>query len=120
MADLQPWAIIILVLLGCALLSVTVAGLGRLYLGDQSVEVDSRPSDIQAGYMREVRERNQMSILHKVQHGRANIQRSYTNYTDYSSATNACKFVFFLDSPRYNSPSFNQRSKEPPAGGTDA
>jgi hypothetical protein len=102
MADLQPWAIIILVLLGCALLSVTVAGLGRLYLGDQSVEIDSRPSDIQAGYMREVRERNQMSILHKVQHGRADIQRSYTNYTDYSSATNACKFVCFLDNPRYN------------------
>jgi arylamine N-acetyltransferase len=95
MADLEPWAIIILVLLGCALLSVTVAGLGRLYLGDQSSTVDSRPSDIQAGYMREVRERNQMNIMHKVQRG-PKAQRFYTNYTDYSSATNACKFVSSL------------------------
>jgi hypothetical protein len=103
MADLQPWAIIILVLLGCALLAVTIAGLGRLYLGDGNVTVESRPSDIQAGYMREVRERNQMDILHKVQRGRGgNMQRSYTNYTDYSSAAGACELSFLSTAKEYD------------------
>lgn len=91
MAQMQPWLIILLVLLGCALLAVTIAGLGRMYFGDTSVTVDSRPSDIQASYMREVRERNQLAILHKIPRGQANMQRAYTNYTDYSSVDGACK-----------------------------
>jgi hypothetical protein len=104
MADFQPWAIIIFVLLGCALLSVTVAGLGRMYMGDTSDTIESRPSDIQAGYMREVRERNQMDILHKAQRGRSNMnmQRSYTNYTDYSSATGACECLSLTTGVTYN------------------
>lgn len=93
MAQMQPWLIILLVLLGCALLAVTIAGLGRMYFGDTSVTVDSRPSDVQASYMREVRERNQLAILHKVPRGQANMQRSYTNYTDYSSADGACESI---------------------------
>jgi hypothetical protein len=97
MAAFQPWAIIIFVLLGCALLSVIVAGLGKMYMGDTSATVESRPGDVQAGYMREVRERNQMDIMHKAQRGRPkmNMQRSDTNYTDYSSATEACEFYSF-------------------------
>ncbi|CAC9890259.1 unnamed protein product [Aureobasidium pullulans] len=90
MGQLQPWLIIILVLLGCALAVVTIAGVGRMYLGDTSAKLDGRPSDVQASYMREVRERNQMSILHKVP--RINMQQSYTQYTDYSSAAGACKW----------------------------
>lgn len=96
MAQMQPWLIIILVLLGCALFAVTIAGLGRLYIGDTSVTVESRPSDVQASYMREVRERNQSAILHKIKipRGQMKMQRSYTNYTDYSSADGACKSRF--------------------------
>ncbi|KEQ70673.1 hypothetical protein M436DRAFT_52976 [Aureobasidium namibiae CBS 147.97] len=100
MADLQPWAIIILVLLGCGLLVVTIAGLGRMYLGDTSATVECRPSDTQASYMREVRERNQTDILRKMQRGPVNMQRSqpsYTNYTDYSSAAGVCRFFLLLD-----------------------
>jgi hypothetical protein len=98
MSDFSPFVIIIFVLLGCALLSVTVAGLGRLYMGDTSSEVESRPGDVQAGYMREVRERNQVDIMHKAQRGRPmrNMQRSDTNYTDYSSATGACESISLL------------------------
>lgn len=95
MADFPPWAIIIFVLLGCGLFAVTIAGLGKLYLGDTSATVECRPSDTQASYMREVRERNQTDILRKMQRGRVNMQRSqpsYTNYTDYSSAAGVCKF----------------------------
>ncbi|CAD0110233.1 unnamed protein product [Aureobasidium uvarum] len=96
MAQMQPWLIIILVLLGCALFAVTIAGLGRMYYGDTSETVESRPSDVQASYMREVRERNQMAILHKMPRRQANAQRSYTNYTDYSSADGACEFRYLL------------------------
>ncbi|KEQ98059.1 hypothetical protein AUEXF2481DRAFT_37633, partial [Aureobasidium subglaciale EXF-2481] len=88
MAQMAPWLIILLVLLGCALFAVTIAGLGKMYYGDTSTTVDSKPSDAQASYMREVRARNQIAIMHKMP--RAHMQRSYTNYTDYSSATGAC------------------------------
>jgi len=98
MSDFPSGVIIIFVLLGCGLFAVTIAGLGKLYLGDTSDTVECRPSDMQASYMREVRERNQMDILRKMQRGRVNMQRSqpsYTNYTDYSSAAGVCKFFCF-------------------------
>lgn len=97
MSDFPPWAIIIFILLGCGLLVATIAGVGRMYIEDTSAAGGYRPSDIQASYMREVRERNQMDILHKMRRGRGNMQRSqpsYTNYTDYSSAAGVCKSSF--------------------------
>lgn len=97
MAQMQPWLIILLVLLGCALFAVTIAGLGRMYFGDTSVTVESRPSDVQASYMREVRERNQLAILHKMPRSQVKMQRSYTNYTDYSFMDGVCELTLRID-----------------------